>query len=195
MYLANDVIQISKKKGPEYGEEFEKVLKKVFAHIGELCRHEEKTIGVLGRTLNIWEERGVYKKELIEEFRNALNRESKTTDSNGNTADAKSKTDASANGNTEKRHRDRSRSSDRKRQRSSKSRDEPAAVVIEVPSQFVLSPRLPAGKWIVAVAEYITSPQTAFLFFFLLRIQLTHRITRSSSEPSRRWKILRQAML
>jgi len=35
MYLANDVIQNSKKKGPEYGKEFNHVLGKVFAHIGE----------------------------------------------------------------------------------------------------------------------------------------------------------------
>lgn len=80
MYLANDVIQNSKKKGPEYGKEFVKVLLKAFQHIGEHCMGDEKTLGSLSRILKIWDERGVYDGELVQEFRDALNREVKSTD-------------------------------------------------------------------------------------------------------------------
>lgn len=75
MYLANDVIQNSKKKGPEYGKEFQKVLQKACLHIGETCSSDEKTIGSLSRILNIWDDRGVYDSKMVEEFRNALNRD------------------------------------------------------------------------------------------------------------------------
>lgn len=74
MYLANDVIQNSKKKGPEYGKEFATVLPKAFSHIGENCK-SEKLFGSLGRILNIWEERGVYDPKVISEYRNRLNKE------------------------------------------------------------------------------------------------------------------------
>lgn len=74
MYLANDVIQNSKKKGPEYGKEFANVLPKAFSHIGETCK-SEKLFGSLGRILNIWEERGVYEPKVIAEYRNRLNKE------------------------------------------------------------------------------------------------------------------------
>lgn len=73
MYLANDVIQNSKKKGPEYGKEFGKTLRNAFTHIGETCSNDEKTLGSLGRILKIWEERGVYDEKLIQDYRNALN--------------------------------------------------------------------------------------------------------------------------
>lgn len=76
MYLANDVIQNSKKKGPEYGKEFMHTLPKVFSHIGETC-HSEKLFGSLGRILNIWEERGVYDPKTIAEYRARLNKEHK----------------------------------------------------------------------------------------------------------------------
>lgn len=74
MYLANDVIQNSKKKGPEYGREFGKILKNAFTHISETCSNDEKTVGSLGRILKIWEDRGVYDEKAIEEYRNALNK-------------------------------------------------------------------------------------------------------------------------
>lgn len=80
MYLANDVIQNSKKKGPEYGKEFGKTLRNAFTHIGETCSNDEKTLGSLGRILKIWEERGVYDEKLIQEYRNALNNVSDNTD-------------------------------------------------------------------------------------------------------------------
>nr|CAI5838731.1 unnamed protein product [Callosobruchus analis] len=71
MYLANDVIQNSRKKGPEYGKEFGLHLKKAFEH---MSKSDEKTKNSLDRLLNIWEERGIYDSLLISEFKRALER-------------------------------------------------------------------------------------------------------------------------
>ncbi|XP_058805394.1 regulation of nuclear pre-mRNA domain-containing protein 1B [Phymastichus coffea] len=70
MYLANDVIQNSKKKGPEFGKEFETVLPKAFEH---MKRFDDKTKEKLGRLLHIWEERGVYDKLQITAIKSAFN--------------------------------------------------------------------------------------------------------------------------
>lgn len=67
MYLANDVIQNSKKKGPEYSESFSTVLAKAFKDIAQRC-DEEKTFRSLDRILKIWDERGVYDSEKIKDF-------------------------------------------------------------------------------------------------------------------------------
>lgn len=76
MYLANDVIQNSKKKGPEYGKEFQKVLHKAFQHIGETCStSDNKTIASLDRILKIWDERQVYDTKMVQGFREALHRD------------------------------------------------------------------------------------------------------------------------
>uniref|UniRef100_A0A2M4BSH3 Putative regulator of nuclear mrna n=1 Tax=Anopheles marajoara TaxID=58244 RepID=A0A2M4BSH3_9DIPT len=72
MYLANDVIQNSKKKGPEFGREFEHVLLKAFRYIAQ-SSPEPKTINSLNRILNIWGERGVYEEPKIKEYSAALN--------------------------------------------------------------------------------------------------------------------------
>lgn len=69
MYLANDVIQNSKKKGPEFGKEFETVLPKAFEHMKGF---DEKTRERLNRLLQIWEERGVYDKTQITEFKTSF---------------------------------------------------------------------------------------------------------------------------
>lgn len=71
MYLANDVIQNSKKKGPEFGKEFGGVLKKAFEHMSSMG-YDEKTKGSLMRVLNIWGERGVYDPKQITEFKAAF---------------------------------------------------------------------------------------------------------------------------
>uniref|UniRef100_A0A8D8YIJ6 Regulation of nuclear pre-mRNA domain-containing protein 1A n=2 Tax=Cacopsylla melanoneura TaxID=428564 RepID=A0A8D8YIJ6_9HEMI len=72
MYLANDVIQNSKKKGPEYGKEFGHVLRQAFISVGDVhC--SDKTRNSLSRILKIWEERGVYDKQQIASFRQAFN--------------------------------------------------------------------------------------------------------------------------
>lgn len=98
MYLANDVIQNSKKKGPEYGLDFGKVLKLAFAHIGETCSRDDKTLSSLGRILVIWEDRGVYDEKAIQGFRDALNRET-----NGKDEKAKSSAPSSTVASTSKR--------------------------------------------------------------------------------------------
>lgn len=69
MYLANDVIQNSKKKGPEFGKEFASVLPKAFKHMSNF---DEKTRDRASRLITIWEERGVYDKLQIAEFRGAF---------------------------------------------------------------------------------------------------------------------------
>lgn len=70
MYLANDVIQNSKKRGPEFGKEFGNVLRKSFEAVAS--SRDEKTIKSLTRLLDIWDERGVYEKPMITEFRKGL---------------------------------------------------------------------------------------------------------------------------
>ncbi|CAB0010589.1 unnamed protein product [Nesidiocoris tenuis] len=68
MYLANDVIQNSKKKGPEYTKEFIPVLMRAFQIIGSMAT-SPRTRQKLDRILQIWEERLVYDKKTVEEFR------------------------------------------------------------------------------------------------------------------------------
>lgn len=73
MFLANDVIQNSKRKGPEYATEFSKVLAKAFAHIREVCSADnKKTIDSLDRILSIWDDRSVYSETEIKAYRRAL---------------------------------------------------------------------------------------------------------------------------
>ncbi|KAM5135785.1 regulation of nuclear pre-mRNA domain-containing protein 1B [Mantella aurantiaca] len=73
LYLANDVIQNSKRKGPEFTREFEKVLLEAFSHVSseadEGCRKP------LERLLHIWQERGVYSADFIQQIRLALDEE------------------------------------------------------------------------------------------------------------------------
>ncbi|KAJ8713627.1 hypothetical protein PYW07_013997 [Mythimna separata] len=71
MYLANDVIQNSKKKGPEYGKEFGEVLVESFKHMAKTGINT-KTKHSLHRILTIWEERGVYDSQKIQEFKEAV---------------------------------------------------------------------------------------------------------------------------
>lgn len=71
LYLANDVIQNSKKKGPEYSVSFAPLLQKAFKHISHHCE-DEKTFSSLKRILDVWEERGVYDKEMIKEWKDVL---------------------------------------------------------------------------------------------------------------------------
>lgn len=72
MYLANDVIQNSKKKGPEYGKEFGEVLVDAFKHMAKTGINE-KTKHSLHRILTIWQERGVYDAQKIQDFKEAGN--------------------------------------------------------------------------------------------------------------------------
>lgn len=71
MYLANDVIQNSKKKGPEFNESFSTILGKAFKDISQRCE-DEKTFKSLDRILKIWNERGVYEPDKIKDFETSL---------------------------------------------------------------------------------------------------------------------------
>lgn len=71
MYLANDVIQNSKKKGPEYTKEFGIVLRKSFEHMSSIG-YDDKTRNSLLRVLNIWGERGVFDGNQITSFKQAF---------------------------------------------------------------------------------------------------------------------------
>jgi len=114
MYLANDVIQNSKKKGPEYGKEFNHVLGKVFAHIGEKCG-SDKLLGSLGRILNIWLERGVYDPKVIADWRARLHRESAAA------GGASSSSNGKSNGSSEKPEKEREKDKDHASSKSEKS--------------------------------------------------------------------------
>lgn len=71
MYLANDVIQNSKKKGPEFSKEFSSILNKAFAHVYE-CVSDAKTKSGLERIIKVWEDRNVYDSTIISGLRAAM---------------------------------------------------------------------------------------------------------------------------
>uniref|UniRef100_A0A182M011 CID domain-containing protein n=1 Tax=Anopheles culicifacies TaxID=139723 RepID=A0A182M011_9DIPT len=106
MYLANDVIQNSKKKGPEFGREFEHVLVKAFKNVAQ-SSPEPKTINSLNRILGIWGDRGVYEEPKIKEYSTALNGTETIPKVEVNGSEKKRKGDSSANesGDTTKKPR------------------------------------------------------------------------------------------
>ncbi|XP_078335682.1 regulation of nuclear pre-mRNA domain-containing protein 1B-like isoform X1 [Crassostrea virginica] len=67
MYLANDVIQNSKKKGPEFTRDFATVLPDAYKFATKDA--DEKVKKSVDRILGIWEERAVYSKHFIEQIR------------------------------------------------------------------------------------------------------------------------------
>ncbi|KFW08667.1 Regulation of nuclear pre-mRNA domain-containing protein 1B, partial [Fulmarus glacialis] len=67
LYLANDVIQNSKRKGPEFTREFESVLVDAFSHVAREA--DEGCKKPLERLLNIWQERSVYGSEFIQQLK------------------------------------------------------------------------------------------------------------------------------
>ncbi|XP_077599469.1 regulation of nuclear pre-mRNA domain-containing protein 1A-like [Stigmatopora nigra] len=77
LYLANDVIQNSKKKGPEFTQDFAPVIVDAFKHVYREC--EEGCKKQLGRVLSIWQERGVYDSELLEQLSRVLYGDKKPT--------------------------------------------------------------------------------------------------------------------
>lgn len=131
------MIQNSKKKGPEYGKEFFICLPKVFKFIGEECT-DEKLFKSLKRILSIWEERGVYDKATIKDFRSRLNQEVPDED-RSSAADKKRKVDdevSSRISSKKVKSNDSAKSADAV---STKSNGTPAE------SSVSLSPHLPLG--------------------------------------------------
>ncbi|KAJ6657833.1 hypothetical protein lerEdw1_001883 [Lerista edwardsae] len=70
LYLANDVIQNSKRKGPEFTKDFAPVIVEAFKHVSS--ETDENCKKHLGRVLSIWEERSVYENDVLEQLRHAL---------------------------------------------------------------------------------------------------------------------------
>ncbi|XP_073677556.1 regulation of nuclear pre-mRNA domain-containing protein 1A [Garra rufa] len=75
LYLANDVIQNSKRKGPEFTQDFSPVIVDAFKHVSgegdESCKKQ------LGRVLSIWQERAVYENDVLEKLSDVLQVEKK----------------------------------------------------------------------------------------------------------------------
>uniref|UniRef100_A0A8C5DAN6 Regulation of nuclear pre-mRNA domain-containing protein 1A-like n=1 Tax=Gouania willdenowi TaxID=441366 RepID=A0A8C5DAN6_GOUWI len=75
IYLANDVIQNSKKKGPEFTQDFAPVVVDAFKHVH---RHGEGGCKKqLDRVLTIWQERAVYENDLLDQLSQVLYGEKK----------------------------------------------------------------------------------------------------------------------
>ncbi|KAM5218099.1 regulation of nuclear pre-mRNA domain-containing protein 1A isoform 2-T3 [Hipposideros larvatus] len=70
LYLANDVIQNSKRKGPEFTKDFAPVIVEAFKHVSS--ETDESCKKHLGRVLSIWEERSVYENDVLEQLKQAL---------------------------------------------------------------------------------------------------------------------------
>ncbi|KAA0706522.1 Regulation of nuclear pre-mRNA domain-containing protein 1B [Triplophysa tibetana] len=70
LYLANDVIQNSKKKGPEFTKDFETVLVDAYSHVArdgdDNCKRS------MERLLNIWQERSLYRADFIQQLKLAI---------------------------------------------------------------------------------------------------------------------------
>jgi len=67
LYLANDVVQNSRKKVPEFPKEFGHCLKKVLEHLTAL-NLDEKTIKSISRLVGIWKERNIFDAKIQDEL-------------------------------------------------------------------------------------------------------------------------------
>ncbi|XP_071399347.1 regulation of nuclear pre-mRNA domain-containing protein 1B isoform X5 [Centroberyx affinis] len=67
LYLANDVIQNSKKKGPEFTKDFESVLVDACSHVAREA--DESCKKHMERLLNIWKERSLYRNDFIQQLK------------------------------------------------------------------------------------------------------------------------------
>ena len=67
LYLANDVVQNSRKKAPEFAKEFGAIMKKVLGHLSKL-RLDEKTVKSITRLIQIWQERQIFNPEVQKEL-------------------------------------------------------------------------------------------------------------------------------
>jgi len=72
LYLANDVVQNSKKKGPEFSRDFRPVLTEAFKDAFKDA--DDKIKGSLDRLLAVWLERGVYEAEMLDKIKRHMNK-------------------------------------------------------------------------------------------------------------------------
>lgn len=70
LYLANDVIQNSKKKGPEFAKDFETVLVDACSHVAREA--DDGCKRPMERLLNIWKERALYRADFIQQLKLAI---------------------------------------------------------------------------------------------------------------------------
>ncbi|XP_035385237.1 zinc transporter 2-like isoform X1 [Electrophorus electricus] len=75
LYLANDVIQNSKKKGPEFTQDFAPLIIDAFKHVSS--EGEDGCKKQLDRVLSIWQERAVYENDLLDKLSEVLHGEKK----------------------------------------------------------------------------------------------------------------------
>ncbi|XP_076865182.1 proton-coupled zinc antiporter SLC30A8 isoform X3 [Brachyhypopomus gauderio] len=75
LYLANDVIQNSKKKGPEFTLDFAPFIVDAFKHVSS--EGEDGCKKQLDRVLSIWHERGVYENDLLDKLSEVLHGDKK----------------------------------------------------------------------------------------------------------------------
>mmetsp|Transcript_16959 Transcript_16959/g.23432 ORF Transcript_16959/g.23432 Transcript_16959/m.23432 type:complete len:461 (-) Transcript_16959:191-1573(-) len=96
IHLANDVLQRSRKSGPEFVNEFFKVIPRAFRHLSKHA--DKKTKTRLHRLIDIWEERKVFGNHLPKSIRESL--DGKDEDSNEIETDKKLKDDVELTGPT-----------------------------------------------------------------------------------------------
>ena len=70
LYLANDVIQNTKKKGPEFKVEFTKFLPRTLQHVSQT--KDESVCKSVERIISVWEERKVFEPDTIVRFKSML---------------------------------------------------------------------------------------------------------------------------
>ncbi|KAJ8260084.1 hypothetical protein GJAV_G00176870 [Gymnothorax javanicus] len=70
LYLANDVIQNSRRKGPEFPRDFETVLVDACSHVAS--EGDEGSRKQMERLLHIWKERAVYRADFIQQLKLAI---------------------------------------------------------------------------------------------------------------------------
>ncbi|EKX52969.1 hypothetical protein GUITHDRAFT_101420 [Guillardia theta CCMP2712] len=92
LYLANDVLQQSRKKHQEFLNEFAKVLPGVLADVAKSCDSNPKVKESSARLIMIWEERDVYSKDFLLKCSAALKGElAVSSKDTGSTPDIKEK--------------------------------------------------------------------------------------------------------
>ena len=70
LYLANDVIQNAKKKGPEFKAEFVRILPRAFQNASR--EKDESFSKAVERIISVWEERKVFEPDAIVRFKSML---------------------------------------------------------------------------------------------------------------------------
>ncbi|KAJ3333370.1 Regulation of nuclear pre-mRNA domain-containing protein 1A [Blyttiomyces sp. JEL0837] len=98
LYLCNDVLQSSRRKGEDFTKEFARILPSAFGHI---YRHAPGDIQMkVMRLLAIWEERQVYTTSFLQDIRSACTGTGGTTSGGGNAVENSPTTSSSPlNGN------------------------------------------------------------------------------------------------